>query len=57
MVNSTLHLGAQANRLSARALATAGTAAMWHAAVCDQGIPTVGTGFKPYDQRPKERLP
>ena len=53
MVNSTHQLGAHANRLSARALTP--TAAMWHA-VCVNGIPTVGTGFKPYDQRPKERL-
>lgn len=54
MVNFSHQLGANANRLSARALAPA--AAMWHA-VCTEGIPTVGTGFKPYDQRPKERLP
>ena len=47
-------LGANANCVSARALAT--HAAMWHA-VRTEGIPTVGTGFKPYDQRPKERLP
>ena len=43
----------QANVVSRRAHAT--RPAMWH---LDAGatIPTVGTGFKPYGQRPKERL-
>ena len=49
-----LQLGAHATRVSSRAFAT--NAAVWHA-VRTEGIPTVGTGFKPYDQRPKERLP
>lgn len=44
---------ANAPLVSTRAHATA--FAMWHRGTVN-AIPTVGTGFKPYDRRPKERL-
>lgn len=43
----------QANRASMRA--NADRCAMWHFGATAT-IPTVVTGFKPYHQRPKERL-
>ena len=53
MVNCLQQLCANAPLASTRAFAPA--VAMWHRGTVN-AIPTVGTGFKPYDQRPKERL-
>ncbi len=54
MVNSTQPAGYRTNAAFLRAM-SADRCAMWHLG-STVAIPTVGTGFKPYVQRPKERL-
>ena len=49
----TPQFGLNANLGSTRAVAD--RFAMWHRG-SNAAIPTVGTAFKPYDQRPKERF-
>jgi hypothetical protein len=54
IVNQTQPTGYRTNAAFLRA-AHADRCAMWHLS-STMAIPTVGAGFKPYVQRPKERL-
>ena len=53
MMQCTTQLDLAVNHVSDRALATPRA---WHPGTA-VAISTVGTAFKPYGQRPKERLP